>query len=104
VTLGEPNDEESDGGGTDGYVSCRPGRIGWGAGKLKRGPDDGGDVMFVCVLAKLADGAWVSGEKGKGESVEDGEWERGVSAPEEVRLWFIGRCICEGGRGIGIPF
>jgi hypothetical protein len=43
----------------------------------------------------------MTGEAGKGESGEDGEWDSGVVTSEE---WlFTGRRICDCGRGIGTP-
>ena len=48
--------------------------------------DEGGDVRFVLLLTKLAGLVDVTGENGKGESLDDsveGECERGVLLSEE---------------------
>ena len=52
--------------------------------------DDGGVVKCVLLLRKLAGWTDAMGEKGNGESEDEGEWERGVLPSEGS---FTGRCI-----------
>jgi hypothetical protein len=58
-------------------------------------------VTPVLVLRKLAGFVELIGEKGNGESEDDGECDNGVLPSEG--LLFMGRWIWEGGRGIGTP-
>ena len=58
---------------------------------------DGGLVMFVVLLMKLA-GLVCRGEKVYGESGDEGEYESGVELSDGT---FAGRWICDGGRGMG---
>lgn len=58
-------------------------------------------MIFVLVVKKLSGFVDAIGEKGKGVSDEEGEWDNGVVISDGMLL--IGRCICEGGRGMGTP-
>lgn len=64
--------------------------------------DDGGVVIFVVELRKLA--GLVDdpmGENGNGDSEEDGECDNGVLLSDVL---FVGLCACETGRrGMGTP-
>ena len=44
--------------------------------------DEGGVVKFVALLMKLAGFGEATGENGKGDSEEEGEWESGVLPSE----------------------
>lgn len=67
--VGEPKEEDSDGGGTIGYVSVE------GATRAAPGLyDDDGVVNCVLTLVKLAG----TGESGKGDSDDEGELDCGV--------------------------
>jgi hypothetical protein len=93
-TTGESGpayDEESDGGGTDGYES--------GCGAMvvvadDRGAEDGG---VVAAVAKLAGCVERDGERYGESEADEGECESGVVDSDTT---FVGRWICEGGRGI----
>lgn len=96
--AGEPNDDEREGGGTEGYVR---GRAGAGnAGFETRDVEEGGVVSVVFALTYDAGkGEVVGGENGKGEEdAEEADVEGGVVVSEVVGRW-----IEEGGRGIGTP-
>lgn len=99
-TDGDPNEEEREGGGTDGYDNPRDGAPKVIGGLVLNDREEGGLVIFVLLLRKLAGLVDVIGENGKGDSEDEGEWESGV-LPSEV-LFFCRR-TCEGGRGIGTP-
>jgi hypothetical protein len=88
---GPAYDEESDGGGTDGYES--------GCGAMvvvvdERGAEDGG---VVAAVAKLAGCVERDGERYGESEADEGECESGVVDSDPT---FVGRWICEGGRGI----
>ena len=82
-TVGEPKDEESEGGGTEGYVSPRE-----GAPKVTPpGLKDVGGLVRLLVRLRLAAPGDVMGENGNGESDEDeGEWDSGVLPSEKLLL------------------
>jgi len=99
-TTGEPNEEDKEGGGTEGYDSvCKVAGNGAGGFELRE-PDEGGVVKLVPLLTKLAGLVEAIGEKRNGDSEEEGECESGVFVSEAL---LVGRWICDGGRGIGTP-
>lgn len=63
--------------------------------------DDGGVVICVPLLTKLAGFVPTTGENGNGDSVEEGECDNGVLLSD---ILFVGRRIDEEGRGIGTPW
>ena len=64
-------------------------------GGLELSDDEGGDVICVLTLAKLAG----TGDRGNGDSEEAGECDNGVLASDNWSI--IGLCICDGSLGIG---
>jgi hypothetical protein len=76
--VGEPNDEDRDGGGTDGYDKPREGTPYVTGGFEFSEADEGGVVKVVLLLTKLAGLVDVTGENGKGDSDEEGECDKGV--------------------------
>jgi hypothetical protein len=71
--VGEPYEEERDGGGTDGYERTRdiaPYEVG---GLELSEPEEGGVVKLVLLLTRLAGFVDVTGENGNGDSEDDGE-------------------------------
>lgn len=87
---GSPNDDATEGGGTEGYVSSSA--RGSVAGPLIC-PSDPGVVALVTLLRPA------SGEKMGGEGNDVEEDDGGVV--DGLRGACDGRWICEGGRGIG---
>ncbi|KAG6853384.1 hypothetical protein C0991_004845 [Blastosporella zonata] len=76
-TVGDPNEDDRDGGGTDGYVRVRGWKEALAAPMLELyEKEEGGLVMFVLGLTRLP--GFVTGEKGNGETEEEGECEGGV--------------------------
>jgi len=90
---GPAYDDESDGGGTDGYES------GWGAMVADRGrgaeDDDGG---VVAAVAKLAGCVESDGERYGESEADEGECDSGVVDPDTA--FGGGRWTWEGGRGM----
>jgi hypothetical protein len=66
--VGEPKEDDKDGGGTIGYDNVRA------VPKLEVKEDDDGVVTCVLTLAKLAG----TGDSGNGDSPEEGEGDCGV--------------------------
>jgi hypothetical protein len=87
-----PNEDEREGGGTDGYVSSSA------RGTVPFSPiesDDAGVVMFVVILVEGS-----SGENGNCEDKDADEDEGAVvDVLSAIAVW-DGRWICEGGLGI----
>lgn len=98
--MGDPNDDESEGGGTEGYDKFRERAPNVVPGFEFKDIDVGGLVRLVFVLKKLAGLVDVTGENGNGDSEDEGECDRGVFPSDPLK----GRCIWDGGRGIGTPF
>lgn len=89
IDGGSPKDDATEGGGTEGYVSSIPrGNV---AGPFSE-PSEPGVVALVALLSPT------SGEKMGGEG-NDAEEDGGVT--DGLTGAWDGRCICEGGRGIG---
>lgn len=66
-------------------------------GGLELNDDEGGEVICVLTLAKLAGTG--DSDRGNGDSEEEaGECDNGVLASDN---WSIGLCICDEGLGIG---
>jgi hypothetical protein len=61
--------------------------------------DDGGVVMLVLLLRRLAGLVDMTGESGNGESEDAGEWDNGVVRSEIL----LGLCIWDACRGMGTP-
>lgn len=66
------------------------------SGGFEFSDDEGGDVICVLTLAKLAG----TGDRGNGDSEDDaGECDSGVFASDKWSI--VGLCIRDEGRGIG---
>ena len=92
---GSPNDDDKEGGGTDGYVSSRArGSVPF----IPNDSDDAGVVMFVTLLVEISGGENGYCEERDAEADEDdgGVVDGGVSRAAV----YDGRWICEGGRGM----
>jgi hypothetical protein len=61
--------------------------------------EDGGLVRVVLLLTKLAGFVDMTGENGKGDSEEEGEWDNGVVRSDML----VNRGIWDDGRGMGTP-
>ena len=81
--VGEPNDDDSDGGGTDGYDRPRAGPACIAECEWKDA-DDGGVVTCVLLLSRLAGCPEATGENGNGDSDDEGEWDKGVVRSEKL--------------------
>ena len=96
LASASPKEDESDGGGTEGYVSSSArGRV---AGPPANEPidvDEAGVVMLVVPLVVPA-----GGEKGKGDE-PDMDADDGGVVDTLTEAACVGRCICEAVRGIG---
>lgn len=101
-TTGEPYDDDSDGGGTLGYVSaCTPPYTPL-PGTMPDRTDDG-VVICVPLLIRLplpGTCADIIGDNGNGDSVDEGECDKGVVVSDAL---FTGRWIDDDGLGIGTP-
>lgn len=98
-----PREEDSEGGGTEGYESCKGAGAGKGGGGAEWREAEDGVVRFVALEIYEAGLIWVMGEKGKGEGEDAGEVVRGVLV-EELSLddWTIFvRCRFVLFRGMG---